>query len=185
MRIIAGKFKGRRLNAPKDSSIRPTADKVREAIFSMIDGYLEDAVVIDLFSGSGAPGLEALSRGARVCYFCDNSRESIRLIKSNIDICGAKGESFVIHGDFRKALSMITEKADIIFLDPPYENDFFGECFEKIQEYGLLKEGGIVAAERRKTSALPETLSNFSKIKEKKYGTVSVSLYVELNPGMC
>jgi len=184
MRIIAGKFKGRKLYSPKDDNIRPTSDKVKEAIFSMIGEYLDDAAVIDLFSGSGSLGLEALSRGAKICYFCDNSAESLKLIKSNIDVCGADESSHIFTGDYKKALSKVTEKADIIFLDPPYGEVFFDKCFEKICEYGVLKEGGLIVAEHGKETPLPDKVLNFGKIKEKKYGAVTVSLYVELNDGV-
>ncbi|MDD3169680.1 MAG: RsmD family RNA methyltransferase, partial [Eubacteriales bacterium] len=87
MRIIAGDFKGKRLFTPKDSKIRPTTDKVKESIFNMIAPYLEDAVAIDLFSGTGNLGLEAISRGAKRCYFGDKSRESMELTRQNIAHC--------------------------------------------------------------------------------------------------
>ena len=104
MRIIAGDYKGRRLNAPADYKIRPTADKVKEALFSIIGDDIDEAVVCDLFSGTGNLGLEALSRGADKCYFVDNSAESIRLIKENIEMCRAEEYSVVIHGDFEQWL---------------------------------------------------------------------------------
>ena len=177
MRIIAGNMKGRKLNSPKDNAVRPTSDKVKEAVFSMIGEYIDGASVIDLFAGSGNLGLEALSRGANVCYFCDNSDESIRLLKSNIELCKAGGRSRIFHGDFRKALSGIPEKADIIFLDPPYEKELLEKCFINISETGALKEGGIIVAEHDGKMILCEIISSFNKMKEKKYGKVFVSLY--------
>ena len=125
MRIIAGDYKGRRLYTPEDRRIRPTADKVKEALFSIIGDDIDEAVVCDLFSGTGNLGLEALSRGADKCYFGDNSADSIRLIKENIEMCRAGEYSEVIHGDFKKTLSMINEKVNVFFLDPPYYKDLW------------------------------------------------------------
>jgi len=185
MRIVAGKFKGRKLNPPKDDSIRPTTDKVKEAIFSTIGSYLDGGVVVDLFSGTGGLGLEALSRGAKICYFCDSSPESIRLTKSNIQLCGAENECCIIPGDYGKALSKIPEKADVIILDPPFEKDIFIPCFKKIYECDALKADGVIVVEHGVSGALPDNILKYVKIKEKKYGTVLVSLYVELNNGVC
>jgi len=185
MRIIAGEFKGRKLFTPTDECIRPTADKVKEAIFSMVGDHLNGAVVIDLFSGSGALGLEALSRGAKVCYFCDNSAAGIRLTKDNIKLCGAESRSKVIPGDFKRALSRIPEKADIILLDPPYAKDVFEACFEGIQKHDLLNESGVVVAEHGNADVMADNVLCYVKIKEKKYGVVRISLYVELNDGVC
>ena len=181
MRIIAGEYKGRKLLSPNGQSIKPTGDKVKEAIFSMTAGYIEGAVVIDLFSGSGCLGLEAISRGAGICYFCDNSKDSIALIKKNIEICGATEKSRVLVGDFKKTLLMIPEKANVIFLDPPFEKGVFAACFESIHNAGVLAGGGIVVAEHGRRELLPGAFYNLGRLKEKKYGVVHVSLYVELN----
>ena len=177
MRIIAGTMKGRKLNTFRGSDIRPTGDKVKEAIFSMIGDYLDESIVIDLFSGTGNLGLEALSRGAKMCYFGDNLPESVRLTKSNIDICKATGQSQVIAGSFEKVLSKIPEKADVIFLDPPYEKGLMKPCLETIQKLDILNENGIIVAEHGRNEILPDAVSGFNKIKERRYGTILVSLY--------
>ena len=177
MRIIAGSMKGRKLNTFKGNEIRPTGEKAKEAIFSMLSGYLEGSVVIDLFSGTGGLGLEALSRGAKMCYFGDNRPESIRLIRANIEICKAVDCSRVIAGSFEKTLSMIPEKADIIFLDPPYKKGLLEPCFEKIYDLNLLNEGGIIVAEHGAGEEAPDSAAGFNKIKERKYGMILVSLY--------
>ena len=147
MRIIAGDFKGRRLFAPKDSRIRPTTDKVKESIFSMVAPYLEDAVVIDLFSGTGNLGLEALSRGAARCYFGDKSRESLELTRQNIAHCGAQDRSVPILGEYEYALRKIREQADLIFLDPPYKEGLMEDCIQMISELSLLSADGVIVAE--------------------------------------
>lgn len=177
MRIIAGDFKGRRLFTPKDSRIRPTTDKVKESIFSMIAAYLEDAVVIDLFSGTGNLGLEAISRGAKRCYFGDKSRESLALTRQNIALCRQEDQAVTILGDFEYVLRKIPEKADLVFLDPPYKQGLLRECFHQIANLSLLSEEGIIVAEHGAEDPLEDRLSGFVKIKEKIYGTVTISIY--------
>ena len=123
MRIITGDFKGRKIEMPAGYDIRPTTEKVKEAMFSIIGQDIYDAVCVDLFSGTGNLGLEALSRGAEKCWFCDNNRESIRLIKQNIANCKAEEWSCLVPGDYEKCLMRIKEsgdKVDVFLLDPPY-----------------------------------------------------------------
>ncbi len=177
MRIIAGDFKGRRLYTPKDSKIRPTTDKVKESIFSMTAAHLEDAVVIDLFSGTGNLGLEALSRGAVRCYFGDKSRDSMDLTRQNIAHCRQKDRAVTILGDYEYVLKRIPEKADLIFLDPPYKEGLIQNCFQLISELSLLSEDGIIVAEHGSKEPLGDSIVDFKKIKEKTYGTISVSIY--------
>lgn len=177
MRIIAGDFKGRRLFTPKDNRIRPTTDKVKESIFSMIASYLEDAVVIDLFSGTGNLGLEALSRGAVRCYFGDKSRESMELTRQNIACCKQENRSVTILGEYEYILGKIREKADLIFLDPPYKEGLMEDCIDIISKRSLLSEDGIIVAEHSAKELLADEISGFTKLKEKTYGTISVSIY--------
>lgn len=179
MRIIAGSLKGRRLNTPRDNKIRPTTDKVKEAIFNTIMPYLEDALVVDLFAGTGNLGLEAISRGAKHCYFCDNARESLQLIRENIKYCQVENQSTIISGEFDRNLERIKEKADIIFLDPPYKEGLILRCLEKIHELDLLHEDGVIIIERGFRETLPDDYLSFQKIKEKRYGTILVSLFAK------
>ncbi len=180
MRIITGEYKGRRLESPGSYDIRPTSDKVKEAMFSIISYDIEGAVCADLFSGTGNLGLEALSRGAGRCYFCDNSREALGIIKRNIASCKAADRSVVMAGDFRKCIEKIKEKADIVFMDPPYESGFYEEAFETIARSGLLDADGMIIAEHRKDLELPEKISGFEKIKERRYGHILLSIYSHL-----
>lgn len=180
MRIITGAFKGRHLEMPENKNIRPTTEKVKEAIFSIIAANLEDAVCVDLFAGTGNLGLEALSRGAEKCFFGDNSKDSLALIKRNVEMCRAQEWSVIIPGDFVKVLKRIYEKGekiDIFFLDPPYKKDLYEKCFELIREYDLLAEEGIIIAEHNVCDVLANELSGFERIKEKTYGTVAISIY--------
>lgn len=177
MRIIAGELKGRRLNTPKGDKIRPTSDKVKEAIFSMITANIADAVVIDLFSGTGNLGLEALSRGAKRCYFVDKSRDSMNIILQNIAYCKQVEKAVTIVGDFEKAIRKIPEKADIIFLDPPYKAGLLNNCFSYVSELSLLSKGGVIVAEHDAGELLPDMAFGYTKIKEKRYGNIAVSIY--------
>ena len=177
MRVIAGKYKGRKLRTPADNSIRPTTDKVKEALFSILTEYTGGSRVLDLFSGTGGLGIEALSRGARECVFGDSSRDSIKLIKENIAHCGAEKEAVVIPGDFRKLLMNVRGDFDIIILDPPYDRGLMEPCFEIIRERGLLAEDGLIVAEHRKEESLPDEICGFSRLKERRYGIVVLSIY--------
>lgn len=177
MRIIAGDYKGRRLNAPMDRSVRPTADKVKEALFSILADRIWGSRVLDLFSGTGNLGIEALSRGADFCVFADNSRESLRLIRSNIEHCKAEEGARVVAGDYKKTLMNLGEEFDLILLDPPYGKGYLDECFALIREHGVLAEDGVIVAEHRKEEKMPEELYGFQKIKERRYGIVMLSIY--------
>ena len=179
MRIIAGDFKGRRLNSPLDDRIRPTSDKVKEAIFSMVNFDLPGAVVVDLFAGTGNLGLEALSRGAKHCYFGDNSRDSLKLIKENIKYCKAEDMSSVIAGDYLSVLERIHDDADLIFLDPPYKDGLMLSCLDKIAELDMLKEDGKIIAEHSLDEKLPDEYAGFVKIKDKNYSKIAVSIYAK------
>lgn len=177
LRIIAGDLKGRKLTSPKDDKVRPTSDKVKEAIFSMIADTYYDEVVIDLFAGTGNLGLEAISRGAKRCYFGDKSRESLSLIKENITYCKVEDQSIIIAGDYEMVLKRISEKAQIIFLDPPYKDGLMIGCMNLIDQLDLLEEDGLIVAEHSIKEVLPEQIGRFEKIKEKRYGKIGVSIY--------
>ena len=177
MRIIAGEFKGRKLESPADNSVRPTTDKVKEALFSILTERIWGSRVLDLFSGTGNLGIEALSRGATECVFCDSSRESIRLIKSNIAHCKAQDGARVVPGDFKKTLMNLDGQFDIILLDPPYDKGFLNTAFELIRENDLLAEDGVIVAEHRREEEMADELYGFTKVKERKYGIIKLSIY--------
>lgn len=177
MRIVAGELKGRRLTVPADNRIRPTSEKVKEALFSIAAPYIQDSVVIDLFSGTGNLGLEAISRGAKLVFFGDKSRRSMELTKKNISCCGVDDRCITITGDWEQVLKKITEPADIIFLDPPYAAGLLEKCLLKIDELSLLKDDGIIIAEHGTNPDLPEMIGNLEIVKKKKYGTISVTIY--------
>lgn len=177
MRIIAGDLKGCRLKTPDDNRVRPTADKVKEAVFSMISPYLYDSVAVDLFAGTGNLGLEAISRGARRVYFSDRDRRSISLIRENVSHCRAEDRSVIFCCDYKEALARIRETADIIFLDPPYRSGYLEDALESIVSCGVLAEDGIIVAEHALDEELPESLCSLSMVKKKKYGKIGISVY--------
>ncbi len=178
MRIIAGSLKGRRLKSPKNDDIRPTSDKVKEAVFSMLIPYMEDGfTAVDLFSGTGNLGLEAISRGAGTVYFSDSSRESMSLIKENIVTCGVLEKAVLLSGDYLSNIRRIRQKADIIFLDPPYANGYILPAIRAITESGLLEDTGVIVCEHEYRDALPQEVCGLTAIKERRYGKTAVTIY--------
>ncbi len=167
MRIISGKYKGRVLKGYTLKGTRPTMDRVKESLFATINEYIDNSICLDLFAGSGAFGIEALSRGAFEVIFVDKEYMACKTIKSNLDMLGSNN-TVVLNMDYLKALERIyPKKFDIIFLDPPYKTDYISKALIKISELNLLK--GIVVLESDNLEKL-----NFSdyyeEIKTKKYG---------------
>lgn len=177
MRVIAGKYKGRKLQSPENYDIRPTTDKAKEALFSILTEEIAGARVLDLFAGTGALGIEALSRGASECVFADSSRTSLRLIRGNLEHCGIGGEAKVMSGDFRKVLGGLYGTFDIILLDPPYNKGLLEDAIELIRSQELLEDGGVIVCEHRREEQLPEEIAGFIREKERRYGIVKLSIY--------
>ena len=162
MRIIAGRFGSRRIEAPKGMDTRPTLDQTRESMFNVLQGEAEGARVLDLFAGSGALGLEALSRGAVWAVFCDTGREAVKVLRANIAALGVGDETRVLVEDCFAALDRLAseeERFDLIFLDPPYTRDA-GPVMKKILSHNLLSDSGLIVLERDAGTALsiPEGL---------------------------
>lgn len=177
MRVIAGKYKGRKLEAPLDMSVRPTTDKVKEALFDIIMAYVPGSVFCDLFAGSGAIGVEALSRGADKCWFCDSDRASIRLVKFNLRTCGIGDEAKVITGDYKKALRKVSGKVDIFFIDPPYESGVYESCLSQIEILDLLTDDGIIITEHDSRTDMPDETDMLVKSRDYRYGKTVLSVY--------
>lgn len=178
MRIIAGEFRGRRLKSPKTNDVRPTSDKVKEAVFSMLIPYIREGfVAVDVFSGSGNLGLEAISRGAGTVFFSDNSRTSMALIRENIAICKAEDRSILLSGDYRNNIRRVSRPADIFFLDPPYADGHILPALDCIRDSGKLKPGGVVVCEHSHKDPLPEEVEGYRLVKERRYGAIAVTIY--------
>ncbi len=178
MRIIAGEFRGRRLQSPAGSEVRPTGDKVKGAMFSMLYPYMHEGfVAVDLFAGSGNLGLEAISRGAKCVYFSDASRESLALVRTNVRLCRAEERAVLLSGDYKTNLKRVDQQADIIFLDPPYAERFILPALDAIEAAGCLKKGGAVCCEHGSRDVLPEVYGNYTAVRDRRYGASGVTIY--------
>ena len=141
MRVISGKARGLKLNTPKNEDVRPTTDRVKESLFNMINSYIMESEVLDLFAGTGSLGIECLSRGAKSCTFVDISKESIDIVKSNIKKARVESESIILNLDFKTAIDKLklqNSKFDIIFMDPPYYKNMFIEALQIISKCPLV-----------------------------------------------
>ena len=175
MRIITGKFRGKRIIPPEgNDEIRPTSDMAREGIFNVLQGYTDGCRFIDLFAGSGAMGIEAISRGAQEVLFCDTGRQSLQLLKKNL--AGVEGRFAVTSRDFRDALKGAKGKWDCIFCDPPYKCDYIGEIAAIVAERDLLADDGLLIYEHE-NNAKPDVPAGFSVYKSKRYGRACVEFY--------
>ena len=150
MRIISGTLRGTKLYTLEGENTRPTLDRVKEALFSKINYRLEDATILDLFSGSGALALESLSRGAKEAYMCDSSRDAIKIINQNIEKTRTKDRICLFTCDYKKAIEELKSKnvkLDVVFLDPPYHTNFAEDAASRIVENNLLNEDGLIVLE--------------------------------------
>ena len=180
MRIISGTNKGKKLYAPEGAQVRPTGDKIKEAVFNIIGPIDEEAAVLELFAGSGSIGIEFLARGAKHCTFVDVSRKSLNYVKKNLDLCNFNNKAKIILNDYEKAiinLSKNNEKFDYIFADPPYALNLSGNIINKVFEFDIIKSGGLLIIETDKSEKVIDNKdTNMIKYKEKIYGRTRISL---------
>lgn len=173
MRVISGKAKGMQLASLEGKETRPTLDRVKEALFSKIQFDLVEAVVLDLFSGSGAIGIEALSRGASKVVFCDNSNRAIEIIEQNLKKTNLEENAIVFKKDYMKCLGNLNIKPNIIFIDPPYQSDYAKLAIDKILELDLLENDGYIIVETDDEQKILENLK-MNLYDMKKYGRVKL-----------
>lgn len=179
MKVISGILKGRNIEGYNIDGTRPTMDRVKESLFGMIQDYIKDSIVLDLFAGSGQLGIEAISNGARLCYFIDNNNEVIKTLNRNITNLKIKDSSRVILSDWKKFLNESSEKNlrfDLIFIDPPYDYDVYEKILEKVTTLNLLNDNGLIILEHHNLK-LKDKYNNLSLYKQKKYGNKSVNIY--------
>lgn len=178
MRVISGKYKGKKLEGYNVVGTRPTMDRVKESLFGTIQNYVNDSISLDLFAGSGGLGIETLSNGGKVCYFVDNGKEIKTFLQANLkEIDGA----IYIDADYRVALENFKDKEikfNIIFLDPPYHEHLINSSIELIKKYNLLATNGIIVCEY-----VNEKINDYGYqlIKEKKYGDKYINIYKYVN----
>lgn len=187
MRIVAGKFKGRRLKTLKSSEVRPTADRVKESLFRIFGEQVVDADFLDLCAGTGNIGLEALSQGARSATFVDSNYHAIRTIESNLEMCGfdrKPPQIRLIHLDARKALDRLGKrraKFDLIYFDPPYASKIHESCVKQIAEGDLLSAAGVLVIEHGKVQEPDWTealiLDELVLSRQERYGDTMLSFY--------
>lgn len=189
MRIIGGKAKGRCLQTPPKSTaksscqlIRPTADRAREALFNIIGREVENATVLDLYAGTGALGLEALSRSAERSVFVDNNPLALKLINKNIELCGFCDRALVLKQDISKGLHCITRKLpgstfSIIFVDPPYRQGLSLGMLQELTESNLLSSGALIVIEEDAVSELPAEVAELKLVDQRKYGETGFWFY--------
>ena len=177
MRVITGKARGVNLKTPEGITTRPTADRVKEALFSIIQYDIPSADVLDLFGGTGQLGIEALSRGAHKAVFVDAREDACRLIRENLRRTHLDGDARVLRSDYRDFLRGCSEKFDIIFLDPPYAEDFLENSLKLITEIDILQSGGIIVTERPAEKVLSCDFPGYSRSKDYKYGNTILTFF--------
>ena len=177
MRVITGKARGVQLKTPEGDLTRPTADRVKEALFSIIQFDLPGARVLDLFGGTGQLGIEALSRGAKSAVFTDAREDACKLIRENLRRTKLEGQATVIRSDYLVYLKRCREKFDIILLDPPYAEEYLENSLKFITEIDILQSGGIIVSERPVGKELPYEFPGYERSKDYKYGKILLTIY--------
>ena len=182
MRVITGLSKGRKLKAPKGMGTRPTTDRAKEALFNIIGGQVREAKFLDLFAGTGAIGIEALSRGAREAVFVESNPQVVKIIKENLALTGFGGQAEVLSREVDRAVDLLSaagQNYNIIFMDPPYLKNLAQTSLVKVSNGGLVAAGGLVITESSKLDLLPEEAGHLKLFRQEKYGDTVFSFYQE------
>lgn len=180
MRVISGTAKGRQLKAVPGKNTRPTSDKVKEAVFSMIGPYFDGGDALDLFAGTGALGIEALSRGVDRAVFVDLDRHSITVIKANLAACGFSDRAQVFRNEASRAVKLMQQRElafDYVFLDPPYRFHDLDKLMLALAGHGLLRPDAVIVAEHDASLAYAEQIGPFKLFRRNDYGDTAISLY--------
>ncbi len=183
MRVIAGRYKGRCLAAPKGTNVRPTSDRVKESIFSIIQRHVIEAEFLDLCAGTGNIGIEALSRGAKHVTFLDKNLKCVQLIEQNLEAIGLNNnhsdvqliQSDAIHGI--NQFHQQSKSFALIYFDPPYDSDLYNQCLSYISDTKVLEDTGILLVEHRKQRELPAVYNRLCCYRNKQYGDTCLSFY--------
>lgn len=180
MRIIAGTYASRRLETLKGQATRPTLDKVKEAVFSALGGMFDGGTMLDLYAGSGAIGLEAVSRGMNQAVLVDQSHAAAEIIRKNIALLGCQKQTRLLAMNDRKALSLLAKEGvqfDLVYLDPPYEKQHNEEVMTYLVEHGMLHDGARVVIEAKKEDVYTQNSEALQFRKEKVYGIMKIVYY--------
>ncbi len=179
MRIVAGSCRGRKLTPIQGWDIRPTSDRVREALFNILGPKVRHAKVLDLFAGTGALGLEALSRGADHVVFVDNAKTSCQIIQANIDLCRMGPRANLVQADLISGPlpeTLVSGRFDLIFMDPPYKKGMIGHIMERLLFTDLLVPGGLMIIEHAAAENLPQIPNVLDIYRQKKYSKTVISI---------
>jgi len=177
MRVITGRARGVQLKTPDGMATRPTTDRVKEALFSIIHFEIPGAKVLDLFGGTGQLGIEALSRGAKRAVFVDAQENACKLIRENLNRTKMQQDGQVVRSDYLQYLDRCRERFDIILLDPPYAEVFLENALKRITEIDILESDGIIVTERPLGKELPWEFDGFIRSKDYKYGKTLLTIY--------
>ena len=177
MRVITGKARGVVLKTPEGMQTRPTTDRVKEALFSIIQFDIPGCRVLDLFGGTGQLGIEALIRGAKSAVFVDASDAACKLIKENLKRTKLENDAKVVRSDYMEYLRRCRETFDVIFLDPPYAEVFLENSLNCITEIDILQTNGIIVTERPLEKELSWDIPGYTRSKDYKYGNTLITLY--------
>ena len=182
MKVISGILKGRNIKGYNILGTRPTMDRVKESIFSMIQGHIKDSIVLDLFGGSGTYGIEAISNYAKLVYFNDKNKECVKVIKKNLEEFKVQDKAIIYNFDYKKCLDILKNdkvKFDLIFLDPPYKLHVLNDILTYLDENNLVNEKGLIIVEFE-GDILKENYNNLNLIKTRTYGSKIVHIYERL-----
>lgn len=180
MKIIAGRYKGKEIKCLKGHLVRPTLARVREMYFNVVRDYIEGANFLDICSGTGAMGIEALSRGANFVLFMEREQEVFNLLKENLSRCNIFSGYKILFGDFRKKIKNIENlgmKFNLIYFDPPYFKNLYRDFFDLINNVSFLDEDVIIATNHFKKIELPDKIYSLVRFKKKKQGDSIISFY--------
>lgn len=175
MRVITGSAKGRRLETLSGEEVRPTTDRIKEAVFSIVQFQIQGRKFLDLFAGSGQMGIEALSRGAAEAVFVDNKKQAVEIIRKNLNATKLADNARVLNTDSIGFLSMKSGDFDIAFLDPPYSKGILQNALELLPQ--VMKKSGVIICENPLDEELPEQLGDFILDRQYRYGRISITTY--------
>lgn len=181
VRIIAGSDRGRRLKTPSGRGVRPTIDRVKEALFNILGDLVVDSRFLDLFAGAGGVGIEALSRGANQVVFVELDARHVEIIRENLKLCGFSDRARVYRNDAARACQILGQKGvrfDIIFADPPYGRGLHSSILGQIDQAGILRAGGVVVLEHGSRDLVPSSTAHLKFSRTERYGDTQLSFYL-------